>query len=291
MSAVIPFGFDDNLVRVVPGEDGEPWFVAKDVAKALGYATPRDAIAKHCKRKGVAICDTPGGKQEISTIPEPDVYRLIMRSNLPAAERFEEWVVSEVLPSIRKRGAYAVGGSSQPERPALPAVPILTEAALGLRPNVRAQVLSCAVQAAKMEGGSPELIDHYFQKYSEMVGATRKPSASDMPKPLDAAALAARERDDTRNLILSWIEDESFEIPRHAVRKHREQAQPLYWEFTQWCRSRGEEFIPGAHGWGREMKKVFPHKLSNVMYYYLVRPECQSATLPIPKPEINPRHN
>jgi prophage antirepressor-like protein len=291
MSAVIPFGFDDNLVRVVQNEDGEPWFVGKDVATVLEYARPRDAIKAHCKGAAIHRLPTSGGMQDVTIIPERDVYRLIMRSNLPAAERFEEWVVSEVLPSIRKRGAYAVGGSSQPERPALPAVPILTEAALGLRPNVRAQVLSCAVQAAKMEGGSPELIDHYFQKYSEMVGATRKPSASDMPKPLDAAALAARERDDTRNLILSWIEDESFEIPRHAVRKHREQAQPLYWEFTQWCRSRGEEFIPGAHGWGREMKKVFPHKLSNVMYYYLVRPECQSATLPIPKPEINPRHN
>lgn len=287
MSAVIPFGFDDNLVRVVPGEDGEPWFVARDVAKALGYVKTENAISTHCK----AATTTPkqgGGFMNI--IPERDVYRLIMRSNLPAAERFEEWVVGEVLPSIRKRGSFSALPSAQEQHSALPAVPILTEAALSLRPNVRAQVLSCAVQAAKMEGGSPALIDHYFQKYSEMVGATRQSCSPDMPRPLDAAAMAAKERDDTRSLILSWIEDESFFIPRHAVRKHREQAQPLYWEFSQWCRARNESIVPGQHVWGREMKKIFPHKLSNVMYYYVGRPEPKSAIFEPHKIERNQHH-
>ena len=87
--------------------DNEPWFVAADVATALGYATPRDAIARHCK--GVAKHDTPtsSGIQSISYINEGDMYRLIMRSKLPSAEKFEDWVVSEVLPSIRKHGMYA----------------------------------------------------------------------------------------------------------------------------------------------------------------------------------------
>lgn len=97
--------FDGQQVRIVV-RDGEPWFVASDVCAVLGYANARAAIAQHCK--GVAKHDipTPGGDQAVSVIPERDLYRLVMRSRLPSAERFEEWVVGEVIPSIRKTGGY-----------------------------------------------------------------------------------------------------------------------------------------------------------------------------------------
>lgn len=86
--------------------NGEPYFVGKDIAEALGYAVPHKAIYDHCK--GVLKRNTPtnSGVQEMSFIPESDVYRLIFRSKLPSAEKFETWVVGEVLPSIRKHGAY-----------------------------------------------------------------------------------------------------------------------------------------------------------------------------------------
>ena len=89
--------------------DGKPYFVATDVATALGYATPRDAISRHCK--GVVKHDTPtsSGVQSMSYINEGDLYRLIMKSKLPSAERFEKWVMEEVLPSIRKNGGYIAG--------------------------------------------------------------------------------------------------------------------------------------------------------------------------------------
>lgn len=89
--------------------DGKPYFAATDIAKALGYTSPRDAIARHCK--GGVKHDTPtsSGIQNMSYINEGDVYRLIMRSKLPSAERFESWVVDEVLPSIRKNGGYIAG--------------------------------------------------------------------------------------------------------------------------------------------------------------------------------------
>lgn len=92
---------------------GEPWFVAKDVAEALGYKNPHDAIRSHCK--GVSDIRTPsaGGIQRVKIIPERDVYRLIMRSKLPAAEQFEEWVVGEILPSIRKKGGYMVAAKEE----------------------------------------------------------------------------------------------------------------------------------------------------------------------------------
>lgn len=86
--------------------DGKPYFVGTDVAKALGYSNPRKAILDHCK--GVVKRDTPtsSGIQSMSYINEGDLYRLIMKSKLPSAEKFESWVMDEVLPTIRKTGSY-----------------------------------------------------------------------------------------------------------------------------------------------------------------------------------------
>lgn len=89
--------------------DGNPYFVANDVANALGYSNPRKAIIDHCK--GVTKRDTPtsSGVQSMSYINEGDLYRLIMKSKLPSAEKFEKWVMEDILPSIRKNGGYIVG--------------------------------------------------------------------------------------------------------------------------------------------------------------------------------------
>lgn len=88
--------------------NGEPWFVGKDVADILGYSNPRDAISKHVddEDKGVANCDTLGGRQTLSIINESGLYALIIGSKLPTAKKFKRWVTSEVLPSIRKTGSY-----------------------------------------------------------------------------------------------------------------------------------------------------------------------------------------
>ncbi len=91
--------------------DGKEYFVANDVAKALGYSVPKDAVARHCKGALKQRYLTEGGEQEIKFIPEGDVYRLIIRSKLPKAEEFEKWVFDEVLPSIRKTGGYINGTS------------------------------------------------------------------------------------------------------------------------------------------------------------------------------------
>jgi len=90
--------------------DGEPWFVAADVAKALGYSNGPDAIARHCKEKGIVKRDTltSRGNQKLTFINEPNVYRLIVKSTLPAAERFESWIFEEVIPTVRKHGTYGI---------------------------------------------------------------------------------------------------------------------------------------------------------------------------------------
>lgn len=89
-------------------ENGKVLFCGSDVARALGYSNTRDAISKHCK--GVVKRDTltNGGEQETSFIPEGDVYRLIIRSRLPSAQRFERWVFDEVLPTLRQTGSYVL---------------------------------------------------------------------------------------------------------------------------------------------------------------------------------------
>ena len=92
-------------IRVIQ-ENGKCLFCGLDVAKALGYKRPADAVTAHCKGSVIHRVLTSGGAQSIKFIPEGDVYRLIVHSKLPSAERFERWVFDEVLPSIRKHGAY-----------------------------------------------------------------------------------------------------------------------------------------------------------------------------------------
>lgn len=96
-------------IRTTIEENDKVLFCGSDIAKALGYSNTSDAISKHCRY--IVKCDTPHPQSkdkmiEMSFIPEGDVYRLITHSKLPAAEKFERWVFDEVLPSIRKHGAY-----------------------------------------------------------------------------------------------------------------------------------------------------------------------------------------
>lgn len=87
--------------------DNKPYFCASDIAEALGYAKPNNAVSTHCRstlKRGIAT--KQGNFSEMIFIPEGDVYRLIMKSKLPSAEKFESWVMDEVLPTIRKTGGY-----------------------------------------------------------------------------------------------------------------------------------------------------------------------------------------
>ena len=101
------FLFNDQQVRTVV-RDGEPWFVGKDVADILGYSDTAQAVRKRIddEDKGVVEMTTPGGKQNMVVINESGLYSLILSSKLPTAKAFKRWVTSEVLPTIRKHGAY-----------------------------------------------------------------------------------------------------------------------------------------------------------------------------------------
>lgn len=93
-------------------EDGTVLFCGSDVAKALGYARPNDAVTQHCRATVKRRTPISGKMQDINFIPESDLYRLVFSSKLPTAEKFTDWVTSEVLPSIRRSGGYIAGQES-----------------------------------------------------------------------------------------------------------------------------------------------------------------------------------
>ena len=111
MTAIIPFTFESSEIRSIVDAEGNPWFVARDIAKALGYSDPADAVQRHCKKAQavgiIGVGETPTLQNQTLIIPQSDVIRLISRSKLESAERFQDWLFEEVVPSILKTGSYS----------------------------------------------------------------------------------------------------------------------------------------------------------------------------------------
>lgn len=110
MNELKSWDYDSHEIRTIE-KDGEPWFVAKDVATVLGYKNTKDAVARHVDPEdtvlnGVVIPDPIGRDQVYRIINESGLYSLILSSKLPGAKGFKRWVTSEVLPTIRRHGAY-----------------------------------------------------------------------------------------------------------------------------------------------------------------------------------------
>ena len=114
-------------------KDGEPWFMGKDVAMALGYSRTADAVAApvDAEDKGVGKIPTPGGEQDVTIINESGLYSLVLSSKLPSAKQFKHWVTAEVLSSIRRHGAYATA-------PTIEKIIASTEFGIALLKNIQA---------------------------------------------------------------------------------------------------------------------------------------------------------
>lgn len=124
---------DFGDIRTVE-RDGEPWFVGKDIALALGYQNTKDALRKHVapEDKGGSQIATPSGIQKMTIINESGVYSLIFSSKLEAAQKFKRWVTSEVLPALRKTGAYLTPAAEEKLLGALEALTARVEALEGV---------------------------------------------------------------------------------------------------------------------------------------------------------------
>jgi len=143
MHELTTFSFDGALVRSHLDADGQPWFVAADVCAVLDLGNPRTSLALLDEdERGVHTVDTPGGTQQSSTVSESGMYSLVLRSRKPEAKRFKKWVTGEVLPSIRKTGAYG--------RPAVDPMAVLNDPAAmrGLLLVYTERVISLEAQVA-----------------------------------------------------------------------------------------------------------------------------------------------
>lgn len=169
MNELMNYAFEDNLVRVHADENGEPWFVARDVCGVLEIQKPENAYSRLDEdERGTHSVGTPGGIQEMVTISESGLYALIFTSRKEEAKRFRKWVTSEVLPSIRKTGRYEMPGSTPTPEPRTPID--VERVGLRLRPNIRSQVLNQAVQIAKMEGKAQlEEVNEIYAELCRMI--------------------------------------------------------------------------------------------------------------------------
>lgn len=154
MSQLLPFAFDDSLVRVRAGDDGEPWFVARDVCNVLGLAEPASQHLKNLDddAKGMGFTHTLGGEQQVVTVSESGLYALIFRSRKPEARRFRKWVTSEVLPSLRKTGSYAPG----PKTATLEQLHRLVAVWAMLAESPRVALMDQVLSRFGIEAGEPE---------------------------------------------------------------------------------------------------------------------------------------
>lgn len=152
------FVFQDNQIRMTL-ENGQPWFVARDVCKALGLHWNGSALASiQVDWQGLRKFRTPSGNQDVRVISEPAVYKLAFRSNKPSADAFTNWVASEVLPAIRKTGKFEAKPelkqkalpNPKPKRKALPA-PEVAFAEKAMKTSARVTALRNEVYFASRE--------------------------------------------------------------------------------------------------------------------------------------------
>lgn len=168
--------------------DDKPYFVANDIASALGYKRPADAVSAHCKGSVKYRYLTNGGQQEVKIIPEGDVYRLIIKSKLPNAQKFESWVMDEVLPTIRKHGAY------------------MTEQTIGKALTSPDFLIQLATQL-KQEQEARKLAEQTIEKQKPLVEFANK--VSDSYNVIDMGRMAKLLKDEHinigRNRLFQWL--------------------------------------------------------------------------------------
>ncbi len=195
--------------------DGKPYFVANDVARALGYATPKDAVTRHCKGALKRRYLTEGGRQEMKMIPEGDMYRLITHSKLESAERFEAWVFDEVLPTLRKAGSYEMPNKSKDKKEKLPSV------------NQMVKNIKGALQDAGVD--SKYIAAEIVRIYSDNGYPVKVPVLSDVPTLWDCTTMAkelgilsesGRPHDKAMSAIIQKLDLFTEEIVRTAYSRN-----------------------------------------------------------------------
>ena len=195
-------------------QDGKPYFPATACAKVLGYKRPADAITARCKGSVKYRVPTNGGNQELKFIPEGDLYRLIVHSKLPAAERFEKWVFDEVLPSIRRTGSYG-----QPDITAIIAQAITTACTETIKQLVPL-LTTLAEQAAapqRKTGKRPGSASPSVRRPTGIIENLDEAHRQKVEEMLRDAKCTYRE-------IATWLNDDGIEISTMSISRYARRA-------------------------------------------------------------------
>ena len=205
---LLPFAFEDNLVRTILDENNEPWFVAKDVALALGYQWAGIRNVQHIPKEWrlVESVSTSFGEKQTWFLSEQGLYFFVARSDKPAALPFQKWLAGEVLPALRRTGTYALAEQDKAVGPQAPAW-------LGSLSRVqRLHCLRLAVQARQLE--EPGNVEDIFLRFC---GYLALPEQGTEDVTLDNFVRTCCRQDEDGSLS----------------------AVDLYREFAAWCERRG----------------------------------------------------
>ena len=205
---LLPFAFEDKLVRTIMDDGGEPWFVAKDVCRVLSIEWKGSATMGPLDddEKDTVTLYTSGGDQELLVVSESGLYALVFRSRKPQAREFSRWVRKEVLPALRRTGTYALAEQDKAVGPQVPAW-------LGSLSRVqRLHCLRLAVQARQLE--EPGNVEDIFLRFC---GYLALPEQGTEGVSLDNFVRTCCRQDEDGSLS----------------------AVELYREFAAWCERRG----------------------------------------------------
>ena len=249
MNEIMPFMFGESVVRVITDENGEPWFVAKDVCRVLGLENNRDAVSSLDEDEKITVANPDGNPRagiphRYVVISESGLYALVFRSRKPQAREFSRWVRKEVLPALRKTGRYEIPG----RQPVLEPPASFPPEALRLRPVMRQRLWRDALNTARLDDGGTPAALRWFSYLCNLVAATP-------PAPAPA-------RDRVRAFFWQCCE---------YADGCRVSGGALYEAFRRWCEESGQGDVPSMKVFGSLMQEFAQRCRSNGSFYDGVR--------------------
>ena len=261
MSNLVSFAFEDSLVRSRLDENGEPWFVAKDVALALGYQWAGIRNVQHIPEEWrlVESVSTSFGEKQTWFLSEQGLYFFVARSDKPRALPFQKWLAGEVLPALRKSGHYETPGYRERMEQYRTASFTQPEAARYLRPAMRERLLSNAIQTAKMCGNTdPAFVDGLYARYCAMV-------AGNVQSPADrnASPETPLHREEQAAMVHRFVKERCT-----FARGMSKSATRLYVAFREWWQDQSATPPASQRLFGMIVKEYFPSRRRGGHFWY-----------------------
>ena len=194
-----------GTIRAMRGEDGEPWFVAKDVCNALGLGRQQDSTRYlDDDEKGKCLVNTPSGSQRMVTVSESGLYSLILRSRKPEAHAFKRWVTHDVLPAIRRDGGYMVARDGETPQETMARALLIAQETINRKDS------TIAAQRDTIRELSPKAA--FFDAVGDSDG---KMSVADLSKALRQAGIGMGQ-----NRLFKWFRDNGY-MGKRGIHRNR----------------------------------------------------------------------